>query len=109
MPVFRFVTIRGRFAGDHRHLSHFGVLLLDQVLACLSLDLTSEKELESGIERIPRHRVLGTEQLRRQPESRAYVAPRGARLASPSVPVIVLNFNPSATTDFGQRLVESHP
>src|SRR2546426_1117251 len=42
VTILGLVTIRGRLIGDHRHLAHFGILFLDEVLAGLALNFAAE-------------------------------------------------------------------
>src|SRR3954469_455392 len=63
MSVFIDVAVRRRFLRHDRHQPHLGVLLLDEIFALPSLDLSTEEQLQPGVERIPLHRVLGAEEL----------------------------------------------
>ena len=47
VPVFRFIAVRNRLVHHHRHLPHFGVLFLDDVLARLALHRTRKEQIES--------------------------------------------------------------
>ncbi len=81
VPVLRLVAVRRRLVGDDGHEAHLRVLLLDQILARIPDDLAAEEELEAGVERVPRHRVLGAEHLGREPQTGADEAPGRRRLA----------------------------
>src|SRR3989442_12865255 len=90
VPVFGVVSVGRRLARYHGHEPHLGVLLLDQVLARLSLDLTAEEELEPAVQRIPRHGVFGAEQLGGEPQPGADEAPGRGRFADDGGAVVGL-------------------
>jgi len=75
MPVLRLIAVRRRFVRNYRHQPHLGVLLLHQVFAGLSLDLATEKQLEAAVQCIPRHRVLGPQELGRKAKPRTDETP----------------------------------
>src|SRR5438034_10143629 len=81
VSVFGVVAVRRRLLRHDGHQSHLGVLLLDEVFAGLALHLATEEQAQAGVERIPRHRVLGAEQLGREPEAGPDEAPRRGGLA----------------------------
>ena len=70
MAVLRFVAVRRGLVRHDRHQPDLGVLLLDQILARLAAHGAREEQLEPAVERIPRHRILGPEQLRGQSQAR---------------------------------------
>src|SRR5690606_34777518 len=72
--------------------------------AGLALHLAAEEQLESRIERVPAHRVLGTEQLRGEAESGADEAPRCRRLAEHAVPIVGFELDDDAREILGGRL-----
>ena len=93
MAILGLVAVGRRLVGDDRHQPHLGVLLLDEIFALLAAHLAREEQLESAVERVPRHRVLGPEQLGRQPQSGADEAPRRRRFADDRLSVVRLELD----------------
>ena len=69
VPVLRFLV------GHDRHHARLGVLLLDQVLARVARYFAAQEDLESRVERVDLHGVLGTQELHAEPKSGPDVAP----------------------------------
>ncbi len=96
MSVFRIVPVGRGLARHYGHEPHLGVLLLDQVFARFAFHLAAEEELEPAVERIPRHRVFGAEQLGGEPQPGADEAPGRGRLADHGGAVVGLELDHDA-------------
>jgi hypothetical protein len=109
VPVLRLVAVDRGFVRHHRHQPGLGVLLLHQVLARGAAHLAAEEQVEAGVEAVPRHRVLGAQQLGRQPEPRAHEAPRRAHLAEHRQPLGRLELDGRAGVVLGRPPAEVDP
>ncbi len=78
MPVLGDIAVEGGLVLDDGHEALLGVLLLDQVLAGLAGDLAGQEDPQSRTERADLQRVLRSEQLDLDPQSRADISPGGA-------------------------------
>src|SRR5207253_3130442 len=63
MAIFPLISVCRSLIGDYGHLSDLCVLFFDKVLASFALHLTAEKQLQPALKGVPRHRILGAEQL----------------------------------------------
>src|SRR6266516_4257738 len=63
VPVLGLVAVHRRLARDDGHEPHLRVLLFDQGFTGLTFHLATEEQPERALKRVPRHRVLGAEQL----------------------------------------------
>src|SRR5690606_5248712 len=80
VAILALVAVLGRLVADEGHQALLRILLLDEVLALLTLHLAAEEEARAAVQRVVVHRILGAEELGAQPEAGADESPRRGHL-----------------------------